>query len=190
MVYFHAHRPRAIIHCDLKPENLLFTVSEKVKVGDFGLSKTVSARRQMAPYRTGSMDNKNPDSTVQNEPYKMTCKTGSYRYMPPDVYKHQANGPKVDVYAFTMIAYQAFTNLKPLINCMGVLTARAATGGKRPTLSEDCAREPVREIIHKCWHADWRRQPSFEAMIEQLEPLVKRLPWRRPRKGERPCAQQ
>ena len=191
MAYLHGHRPRAIIHRDLKPENLLFTVSEKVKVGDFGLSKTLSAKLN-APYRTGSMDNvdaHNVDSAVHNEPYKMTGETGSYRYMAPEVYKHEAYGPKVDVYAFAMIAYQAFTNLQPFMDKEGILAARAAAQGSRPKFPKNCVPEPIREIIRNCWHSDFRQRPTFEAVIERLEPLVERLP-RRSRKGEGPCAQQ
>ena len=170
---------------------LVIHPSGVLKVGDFGLSKTLSAKLN-APYRTGSMDNvdaHNVDSAVHNEPYKMTGETGSYRYMAPEVYKHEAYGPKVDVYAFAMIAYQAFTNLQPFMDKEGILAARAAAQGSRPKFPKNCVPEPIREIIRNCWHSDFRQRPTFEAVIERLEPLVERLP-RRSRKGEGPCAQQ
>ncbi len=192
MAYLHGHRPRAIIHRDLKPENLLFTVSEKVKVGDFGLSKTLSAKLD-ASYRAArcadDADAHGDSAGLHNEPYKMTGETGSYRYMAPEVYKHEAYGPKVDVYAFAMIAYQAFTNLQPFMDMEGILAARAAAQGSRPKFPKNCVPEPIREIIRNCWHSDFRQRPTFEAVIERLEPLVERLP-RRSRKGEGPCAQQ
>ena len=192
MAYLHGHRPRAIIHRDLKPENLLFTVSEKVKVGDFGLSKTLSAKLD-ASYRAArcadDADAHGDSAGLHNEPYKMTGETGSYRYMAPEVYKHEAYGPKVDVYAFAMIAYQAFTNLQPFMDMEGILAARAAAQDSRPKFPKNCVPEPIREIIRNCWHADFRQRPTFEAVIERLEPLVERLP-RRSRKGEGPCAQQ
>ena len=188
MAYLHGHRPRAIIHRDLKPENLLFTVSEKVKVGDFGLSKTLSAKRQ-APHRSSSMDEEDPDSAVDNEPYKMTGETGSYRYMAPEVYKHEAYGPKVDVYAFAMIAYQAFTNLQPFTGTTGIQAARLAAQGKRPAFPKNCVPDPIREIIRSCWHDDWRQRPTFVTIIDQLEPIVERLP-RKARKADAPCSQQ
>ena len=150
MAYLHGHRPRAIIHRDLKPENLLFTVSEKVKVGDFGLSKTLSAKLD-ASYRAArcadDADAHGDSAGLHNEPYKMTGETGSYRYMAPEVYKHEAYGPKVDVYAFAMIAYQAFTNLQPFMDMEGILAARAAAQGSRPKFPKNCVPEPIREII-------------------------------------------
>ena len=57
-----------IIHRDLKPANLLLTASGRLKVCDFGLSRV-----KEVGFKPGG--------------YRMTGKTGSLRYMAPEVFK-------------------------------------------------------------------------------------------------------
>ncbi len=38
--------------------------------------------------------------------YKLTGETGSYRYMAPEVFRHEPYNLKVDVYSFAMIIFQ------------------------------------------------------------------------------------
>jgi len=47
MAYLHGRKPLPVIHRDLKPGNLMLTRAGRVKIGDFGLSKTMSVRHKM-----------------------------------------------------------------------------------------------------------------------------------------------
>ena len=67
MSYLHGRKPLPVIHRDLKPGNLMLTRAQRLKIGDFGLSKTLSVRNKM------------PQDLDQN--FTMTGETGSYRYM-------------------------------------------------------------------------------------------------------------
>lgn len=93
MTYLHCRSPQPVIHRDLKPNNLMIS-SPRLKIGDFGLSKTLSVRNRL------------PQDMSQA--YNLTGETGSYRYMAPEVFRHEYYGTPVDVYAFSMIAYQMF----------------------------------------------------------------------------------
>lgn len=93
MTYLHCRSPQPVIHRDLKPNNLMIT-NPRLKIGDFGLSKTLSVRNRL------------PQDMSQA--YNLTGETGSYRYMAPEVFRHEYYGTPVDVYAFSMIAYQMF----------------------------------------------------------------------------------
>ncbi|KAF8027047.1 hypothetical protein BT93_E0078 [Corymbia citriodora subsp. variegata] len=88
MNYLHQHKPHAIIHRDLTPRNVLQDESGHLKVTDFGLSKIALAK--------------------DAEGYKMTGRTGSYRYMAPEVYRRESYGKSVDVFSFAMIVYEMF----------------------------------------------------------------------------------
>jgi hypothetical protein len=67
MTYLHGRSPNPVLHRDLKPNNLMITVGMRLKIGDFGLSKTLSVRNRL------------PQDMSQA--YKLTGETGSYRFM-------------------------------------------------------------------------------------------------------------
>eukprot|EP00439_Symbiodinium_sp_Y106_P079554 s13_g18.t1 len=72
-----------MVHRDLKPMNLLLSKHQEVKVSDFGISRMLSL----------------------SDAYSMTGGVGSWRYMAPEVVRHQAYDEKVDVYALGLIIY-------------------------------------------------------------------------------------
>ncbi|CAI5947044.1 unnamed protein product [Closterium sp. NIES-64] len=99
MNYLHNHKPESIIHRDLKPRNLIRDEGDHLKVADFGLSKLVKVNALHEMYKmtgeTGSCSTKLGLSklvkvSALHEMYKVTGETGSYRYMMPEVFKHQA----------------------------------------------------------------------------------------------------
>ncbi|KAL7462679.1 hypothetical protein ACHAXS_003053 [Conticribra weissflogii] len=73
MNHLHKSRP-PIIHRDLKPANLLIDFSGTLKITDFGLAK-------IRP---------NPEQ-CEVEAFMMTGETGSYRFMAPEVFRHEVS---------------------------------------------------------------------------------------------------
>jgi len=78
MNHLHKSRP-PIIHRDLKPANLLIDFSGTLKIADFGLAK-------IRP---------NPEQN-EVEAFQMTGETGSYRFMAPEVFRHEEYSETVD----------------------------------------------------------------------------------------------
>eukprot|EP00434_Breviolum_minutum_P002594 symbB.v1.2.002291.t3/scaffold107.1/size327550/7 len=78
-----------ILHRDLKPLNLLLTKHFELKVSDLGISKVAA--------KTSSKNAK--------DSYVMTGGVGSWRYMAPEVVRHQAYNEKVDIFALGLIMY-------------------------------------------------------------------------------------
>ena len=59
----------------------------------------------------------------------MTGETGSYRYMAPEVFRHEIYNEKVDVYAFAMIFYELLEGIPPFMDHDPITAAtKAATG--------------------------------------------------------------
>lgn len=124
LAYLHTRKPAPIIHRDLKPNNLMFSGSPYqkpfelmfnsgvVKLADFGLSKTLPI-------------NKHAKYDLEDK-FKLTGETGSYRYMAPEVFRHEPYNNKVDVYSFSMIIYQLFEHQAPFYGMDPVDAARAA----------------------------------------------------------------
>ena len=66
----------------------------------------------------------------------MTAEAGSYRYMAPEVFRHEPYNEKCDVYSFAMICYYLLRLKPPFYNMNGIDAARsAALEYQRPSLS-------------------------------------------------------
>ena len=72
-----------VLHRDLKPDNIGFTLDGSLKVLDFGLARMVE---NASPY--------------SDEVYHMSGETGSLRYMSPEVADSRPYNHKADVYSF------------------------------------------------------------------------------------------
>jgi serine/threonine protein kinase len=69
-----------VLHRDLKPDNIGFTLGQELKLIDFGLAKVV--------------ENATPQC---DDVYRMSGETGSLRYMAPEVADNQPYNHKSDV---------------------------------------------------------------------------------------------
>ncbi|KAI8477080.1 MAG: kinase-like domain-containing protein [Monoraphidium minutum] len=193
MAYLHSRR-QPIVHRDLKPANLmisgnlnadaeqLYLDSGVIKVADFGLSKSL-----VPVDRHGQM------TMAINQVYKLTGETGSYRYMAPEVFRHEPYNLKVDVYSFAMIIFQLFETTVPFAGHDPVDAARqAAMLGARPGFpprkATTAMTDALRRIVDDCWNADPEARPSFEDVVGRLEALLATLPKHSPySKGQGEC---
>jgi len=98
LVYLN-HRPKKIIHYDLKPANILLKDGE-VRIADFGLCKVVDA-----------MDNGNDTTELTSQG------AGTYWYLPPECFPTDDSipyiGPKVDIWSLGVLFYQMLYGKKP-----------------------------------------------------------------------------
>lgn len=71
---------RNVLHRDIKPQNIFMAPDGTYKLGDFGIAKTAE--------RTTS-----------------GTKTGTYKYMAPEVYNNRPYGTKADIYSLGLVLY-------------------------------------------------------------------------------------
>jgi serine/threonine protein kinase len=144
-----------IIHRDLKPANLLLSASGRLKVCDFGLSR-VNDRKG---YRTGQ--------------YRMTGKTGSLRYMAPEVFEHDPTyDEKVDIYSVAIILHFICLGVQPLRGVSGQTVAlEAAQHHARPPLDALLRLRglPMADLISRCWSTSPQERPSASETLQLLE---------------------
>ncbi|CAA2960855.1 serine threonine- kinase STY46 [Olea europaea subsp. europaea] len=158
MAYLH-REPNVIIHRDLKPRNVLLVNSkaDHLKVGDFGSSKLITGQNSY-------------------DVYKMTGETGSYRYMAPEVFKHQKYDKKVDVFSFAMILYEMLEGEPPMAHYDPYEVARYVAEGHRPMFRAKGFIPDLRELSDMCWAADTDQRPSFLEILRRLENIKDTLP--------------
>ena len=128
MEYLHKFDP-PVLHRDLKSANILLgNNGTRLAIADFGL-----ARYQAGPGK------------------KMTAETGSYRWMAPEVIRHEIYGKPCDVYSFAIMAWEMLTYRIPFDNMMPVEAAFAvAREAKRPPIPSSCP-SPVSQMLTACW---------------------------------------
>jgi len=151
MNYLHKCKP-PIIHRDLKPANLLIDHSGVLKISDFGLAKI------------------RPDPTKEdNDKYRLTGETGSYRFMAPEVFRHEHYNETVDVYSYGMIFYYLLLGKPPWPKCSGMDAVRkAALEADRPLVPRDLDIR-LSSLLQDCWDENSRSRPTFADILEVLE---------------------
>ncbi|KAK8845711.1 phosphopyruvate hydratase [Tritrichomonas musculus] len=151
MRYLHEN---GIAHRDLKPENILIDSYLYPHVSDFGLSKCF------------------PDSLTKSYKLTISGQIGTPLYMAPELLTDDSDhhGPGIDVYAFSLIAYEILTGKRPYYE-LGQVSIypfiQKVVRGYRPKF-EKCINEKMRDLISKCWSQKVEERPSFEEIYEKL----------------------
>ncbi|XP_020578696.1 putative leucine-rich repeat receptor-like serine/threonine-protein kinase At2g24130 [Phalaenopsis equestris] len=109
MAYLHHHSPVKVIHCDLKPSNVLLNEDMAALVSDFGISRLVM--NMGAGVTTAGPDN--ASSSTANILY------GSIGYIAPE-YGFGSNATtKGDVYSFGVLVLELLTRKRPMDEMFG-----------------------------------------------------------------------
>ncbi|MCK5316849.1 MAG: serine/threonine protein kinase, partial [Anaerolineales bacterium] len=89
----YAHRA-GLVHCDLKPQNIMVTPDNKVKITDFGVSRALA--------------------TIQPDEHSDIV-WGSPQYFSPEQASGGAPSPASDVYSLGAILYEMITGQPPFV---------------------------------------------------------------------------
>jgi serine/threonine protein kinase len=161
---------RPIIHRDLKPLNILLTEDLEAKVTDFGISKDTLPYGLDSPKKPPKKNSSNdPSSPTKNSSYTMTGGVGSWRYMAPEVARHQKYTEKVDVYAFALILYFMSSGRQPFHEYAdAVAILDDYTNGKEPRPKSTECHISFRPIMEASWRCTPAERPSAADIIELL----------------------
>lgn len=147
----------AIIHSDLKLENLMYKRTEGsylIKVADFGFSLKLDTAR-------------GDQSSLLS-----SFKGGTPHTLAPEIMLRQPFNQRADVYSFGMVLWGIYTckQLYPHHHDIATFT-RAIVGGERPPIPDDCL-PSLRELMQDCWQGDPERRPGFDEINERLDVIL------------------
>ncbi|XP_056151650.1 mitogen-activated protein kinase kinase kinase 7-like isoform X2 [Lampris incognitus] len=149
VAYLHAMKPKALIHRDLKPPNLLLVAGGTVlKICDFGTACDIQTH--------------------------MTNNKGSAAWMAPEVFEGSNYSEKCDVFSWGIILWEVITRRKPFdeIGGSAFCIMWAVHRGTRPPLIKDLP-EPIESLMTRCWDKDPSQRPSMEEVQNIMSHLMK-----------------
>ncbi|PKA51262.1 G-type lectin S-receptor-like serine/threonine-protein kinase [Apostasia shenzhenica] len=109
LAYLHSGCDRKIVHCDVKPENILLDSGGGVKISDFGLAKL------MSPEQSGLV----------------TTMRGTRGYLAPEWLTNSTVSDRTDVYSYGMVLLEIIRGRKN--SSTGWLTAASSNNDYFPT---------------------------------------------------------
>ena len=129
---------KKVLHRDLKPNNVFLTSEKKIKIGDFGLAKTLDDNYEMAKTRDG-------------------CRI----YMSPERHRGERYNHKVDVWALGCILYELCTLKHTFTNVPDILDGRyePIPDGLHPGVSV---------YVPRLLHMDPNKRPSADKILRYV----------------------
>lgn len=168
LAYLHEECRNCIIHCDIKPENILLDLNYNPKVADFGLAKLLGHEFSKV----------------------LTTIRGTRGYLAPEWIAGGAITSKVDVYSYGKVLFEIISGSRNMdtindqeevCDYFPAKVAKTIIEGKEVLKLLDCRLEGNADIEElnrackaACWciHDDEKDRPSMSLVVQILEGVV------------------
>lgn len=151
MRFLHANN---IVHRDLKSLNVLIDKDYRVKICDFGFSRTISDQY-------------------------MTMNIGTIHWMAPELLSEEGRSydTKVDVYSYGILVWEIATKNVPYKGMsQAEIVSMVVRRQHRPKI-DDSIPPQLADLIKQCWSQDPAARPSFDEIVQRLRTGTIYLPY-------------
>ncbi len=135
---------RRIVHRDIKTANIFLNKNKEIKIGDFGISKSL-------------------DQSVM----AATAMIGTPYYLSPEMVEGKPYSTKADIWALGVILYQLCSLRLPFeANSLPVLALKILKGSFPPVPNQFS--KDVKTLILHMLQVDQKKRPSIDAILQKL----------------------
>jgi serine/threonine protein kinase len=148
---------QGIVHRDVKPSNILISLSGEPMLSDFGIAKILENEDAHTLTGTG-------------------ISMGTPEYMAPEQWAGKVNS-QTDIYALGVVFYEMVTGRRPYMadTPPAIMLMQATEPLPRPTRYVPSLPEPIERIIFKALENDpENRYRNMAALVDKLESLISR----------------
>jgi TolB-like protein/predicted Zn-dependent protease len=151
-----------IVHCDVKPENIMLRRDGYVKVLDFGIAKLAA---QELPSRI------EPQEAISLVTTHVGSILGTVRYMSPEQARGERVDHRTDIWSLGVVLYEMVTGLPPFSGATPQDVISAALTSEPAPIVRQGTKVPfkLREIISRALRKD--REERYDSMHEMREAL-------------------
>ncbi|CAI0555667.1 unnamed protein product [Linum tenue] len=166
LVYLHEECNTPIIHCDIKPQNILLDCSMTARISDFGLSKLMKA----------------------NQTRTTTAIRGTKGYLAPEWFRNVPVTPKVDVHSFGIVLLELVCCRKNFMmevekeeemvlvdwayDCYSKGKLHKLLGDDKDAMEDMVRVERLVKVSIWCIQEDPSLRPSMKKVVHMLEGAV------------------
>ena len=150
----HAHSNN-IVHCDIKPHNILMTVDNRAKIADFGIARAVT---ESTMTYSGSV-------------------IGSVHYFSPEQARGAGITPKSDVYSLGIVLYEMLTNHLPFNadNPVSIAMKHVEEDALPPSIYRNDIPPLLESIVMRAMNKNPNLRPSSLELFQELDSIEKTL---------------
>ncbi|KAF7224584.1 receptor-interacting serine/threonine-protein kinase 3 [Nothobranchius furzeri] len=148
---------KGVLHCDLKPSNVLLTDEFNAKLADFGLSRvsaSVLDKRKIPSEEVG----------------------GTYKYMPPEAFDLSYEPVRsFDIYSYGILLWSIVTGQEPYRGKFYSLVEMLIRRGGRPKVDffqkQEQGMKELVTLMTQCWDGNPKNRPKSEDITKDTEGL-------------------
>lgn len=153
----HECKPNPIIHCDLKPKNILLDSGGQLKVAGFGLVKLSKISTDKAKLSQASF-----------------CVDPANIYMAPELYKDEIFDRSVDAFSFGLVLYEMIEGPAFHPKSSEEVSKMICIDKMRPPFKLIKSKgypTDLKELIEECWNPEPVVRPTFSEIIVRLDKI-------------------